>query len=108
MDFDTHRDDEKKPDLHEMNSQELRKELHVARVRIQLAQTFVDLVLYAYDALLSHSINYRNLPEWKDRTLMDRAAKEELSLGQSSMIEWMRRVKHGIRAAIARKGMRQV
>ena len=108
MDFDTHRDGQEKPDLHTMDPTELRKELHVARVRIQLAQTFVDLVLYAYDALLSHAINYRNLPEWKDSTLMDRAAKEELSMGQSTMIEWMRRVKHGIRAAIARKGIKRV
>jgi hypothetical protein len=77
------------------------------RVRVSMAQAFVQMLLKAYDALLFHRVNYRDLPEYKDTTLLDEAAKLTPVHGQPRYIEWCKRVESGLRAAIARKSFRR-
>lgn len=99
--------DRHKANVRGMDFEIVRKELLIARVRLRLAQAWADMMTFAYDALLSHGVNFRNLPEYKDTTLLDRAANEEVTLGENNIVEYMRRVKHGITAAIRRKGFKK-
>lgn len=80
----------------------------VLRTRLLLSQAFIDMLLYAYDALLHHRVNYRDLGAYKDTTLLDEAQKLPLSEGQDSFITWMGRVRNDVRAAVTRKGFTKV
>lgn len=80
----------------------------VIRVRVSMIQAFAQMLDRAFDALLYHQINYRDLPEWNDTSLLDEAQSVSLVRGHSIYIEWIKRVESGIRAAINRKGMRKV
>ena len=73
-----------------------------------MIQAFAQMLDRAFDALLYHQINYRDLPEWKDTRLLEEAQQVTLSRGHARYIEWIKRVESGIRAAINRKGMRKV
>lgn len=84
------------------------KELKVLRVRSILAQAFTQMGLKAYDALLNYGVNYRDLPEYKDTTLLDEGYKLPVERGTDKFLEWMRRVEHAITAAVRRKGFRRV
>lgn len=77
-------------------------------VRLRLAQAFIDMLLYAYDALLHHGVNYKTLPAYKDTALLDAAQKLPLEQGHDSFIVWMERIRNDITAAIKRKGFRKV
>ena len=87
---------------------DLEQQLRVANVRLTMAQAFVRMLETAFDALLHHGVNYRNLPEYKDETLLDEARTLPLSAGQASYHKWMERVESAIRAAIRRKGFKDV
>lgn len=76
--------------------------------RMLMAQAFAQMLIKAYDALLHHSINFRNLPEYKDQTLLLAAEKLVLLEGRNKYLLWIERVEHGIDAAIRRKTFRQV
>lgn len=95
-------------DIAELSNAEKDAELKLLRVRFQLASGFVDLLRYAYDALLHYGVNYKNLPAYKDEALLDEARKLPASQGFDKFVEWMARVKHDIRAAINRKGFRKL
>lgn len=77
-------------------------------VRLQLAHAFTSMWLRAYDALLSYSINVRDLKEYKDTSLLDRGLAGDLETGRGLILEYIKRVESGIAAAIRRKQMRQV
>lgn len=80
----------------------------VQRIRLRLAQAFIDMLLVAYDALLHHGINYQSLPAYKDTTLLDEATTLPLEQAHDSFLTWMGRVKNDIKAAIRRKQFRKV
>jgi hypothetical protein len=80
----------------------------VVRVRLRLAQSFINMLLTAYDALLTHGINYRNLPAYKDETLLDEARSLPVERGHDSFIVWMGHVHNDIKEAIRRKGFKKV
>lgn len=82
--------------------------LKVVKVRLRLAQAFIDMLQHAFDALLHHGVNYRTLPAYKDETLLEEARRLPLEQGHDSFIEWMRRVTKDINAAVRRKGLRQI
>lgn len=78
------------------------------RIRLPMAQAFVAMLHKAYDALLHYGINYRDLPAYKDQTLLDEAKTLPLRRGQVSYLEWMKRVRSDIEAAIRRKMFNRV
>lgn len=80
----------------------------VQRIRLRLSQAFIDMLLEAYEALLVHGINYRNLPAYKDTTLLDEASSLPIDQAHDSFIVYMGRVKNDIAAAIRRKGFKKV
>ena len=84
------------------------KELEVASVRLTMAQAFGQLMVKAFDALLHHGVNYRNLPEYKDEALLDEAKTLPLQRGFASYMRWMERVENGLAAAVRRKTFRDV
>jgi len=67
------------------------------------AQGYVRLLEHAYEALLYHRINYRDLPEYKDSRLLDEARKLEPSRASSKYLLWIERVYNAVDAAIRRK-----
>lgn len=71
--------------------------------RLLMAQAFAQLLVKAFDALLHYNINFRNLPEYQDRTLLDEADKLVILQGCQKVMLWMERVDHAIDAAIRRK-----
>ena len=82
--------------------------LRVSNVRLMLAQVYLKMKRKAYDALLHHGINFRELRAFKDQTLLEDARNLTLARGQEAYIEWCRRVEHDIDAAITRKSFRRV
>lgn len=86
------------------------QENRILQVRLTLAQAFLGMMHTAYDALLHHSINYRNLPEYSDSTLLDKALGNGVSVeeGKGGVMGYIERVTNGIAAAIRRKGFRKL
>lgn len=80
----------------------------IVRVRLRLAQAFINMLLTAYDALLAHGVNYRNLPAYKDERLLDEARELPLERGHDSFMAWLARIHNDIKAAVRRKGFHEV
>jgi len=97
-----------KADPDEMTAKQARAELRIARTRLMLASAFVDFMRFAYNALLTHGVNYLNLKAYRDTTILDDAAKLPLIKGSDRYLEWIGRVRHDITAAVARKGLRAI
>jgi hypothetical protein len=86
----------------------LTKENQVLGVRLTLAQAFVRLLQVAYDALLYHGVNFRDLREYKNDQDLEVAAKLPITDGRNRIVAWMGRVESAILAAQRRKGIRKV
>ena len=87
----------------------LNRENRKLGIRLQLAQAFVGMLTRAYDALLHHGVNYRDLKEYKDNTaILDEAGSLPITEGRSRFLSWMARVESGITAAIRRKTFRRL
>lgn len=96
-------------ELEAVELEQAKRDLKTAHTRNRLLLAWADMMDYAYTSMLTHEVNYQKLPEFTGKSpLLERAAHEEISIGESSLIEWMRRVKHGITAAIRRKGMKTI
>lgn len=82
----------------------------ILQTRLRLAQAFNTLMQTAFDALLYHSINYRDLPTYKDSTLLDSALDNGVSVqsGEHNIMAWITRVTSDMTAAIRRKGFRRL
>lgn len=86
----------------------LEKENQVLGVRLTLAQAFVHLLHTAYDTLLYHRVNYRELPEFQDDRALEQAAKTDILKGRALIIEWIERLERAIVAAGRRKTFTQI
>lgn len=95
-------------DPKQMDEEEVREELKLARVRLLLASAFVDLLRYAYSALQAHGVNYLALKSYTDTALLDDAARLPLTKGSDRYISWIGRVKNDITANIARQKLKAV
>ncbi len=79
-------------------------ENRILQVRLRLAQAFMGMWAAAFDALLTHGINFRNTPEYKDTDKLDKALDtENVEPGEQHVMSYIERVHSGIRAAIHRK-----
>ena len=78
----------------------------VLAARMVMAQAFAQLVLKGFDALLHFGINYRELPSYKDQTLLEAADKLVLLEGRNKYLLWIERVSNSIDAAVKRKQFR--
>jgi hypothetical protein len=84
-------------------------DVRILSVRLNLAQAFISMWMRAYDALLHHQVNVRDLPEYKNDALLDEGLKHgSLEQGRNSILEYIKRVENGIAAAVRRKGFRKV
>ena len=86
------------------------KENRILNIRIRLAQYFQTMMVAAFDALLHHGVNYRELPEYKDADLLDKALGNgvDVAQGEPALVKWIERVHSGIKAAIRRKQFRRL
>lgn len=96
-----------------MNTESERKLIHenrILHIRIRLAQFFQTMLVAAFDALLHHGVNYRELPEYKDSELLDQALGNgvDVAKGEPMVVKWIERVNSGIKAAIRRKQFRRL
>ena len=90
-----------------MDTQEDREE--TLSVRLTLAQAWVGFLLKAYDALLYHRINYRDLPEIKDTRMLDDATKQkDIRFGQVKIMDYLKRGENAILAKVRRKGIKEI
>ena len=83
---------------------DLRKRLHSVEIRLTLAQAWVGLLTYAYEALLYHGVNYRTLKEYTEDNTLDEAADMPLSAARNKIIHYLGRLQSAIGAAVRRKG----
>ena len=90
---------------HERDLQDHVEELEA---RLTVAQALINLLLRAYDALLYHKVNYRDLPEYKDDVALDRARKMGMSKAKITMLNWLARADRGIQAAVRRKQFKRM
>jgi hypothetical protein len=83
-------------------------ENRIMGIRLTLAQAWAKLLMYAYDALLHHGVNYRQLPEYKDTSALDVALDDKTSMeqGRGKVMGYLERLTNGITAAVRRKGMK--
>jgi len=81
------------------------REMHV---KLGLAHAFTALWLRAYDALLHHGVNVRELPQYKDTALLDKGVKAPLEHGRGHIMAWIERLHSSINAAVRRKGIKPV
>lgn len=74
------------------------------------AQAFVNLWKAGFDALVTHGINFKLLPEYLDDHLLDEAIKPgiEPTHARSKVMTYVGRVESAIRAAVRRKQFRNV
>lgn len=73
-----------------------------------MLQAFGQMMTEAFDALLHHSVNYRDIPEYRDQTLLDEASRVPLTRGVDKYMAWIGKVTNGIRAAVRRKSFKKV
>lgn len=88
--------------------EELEKELEQMRAKLQCAVAWDSLQKKAYTAALYHDINYLDLPEYKDRRLLQDAKGLRPDRAVAFYVQWCRQVEHGIEAAVRRKQFRKV
>lgn len=87
----------------------LQKKNDTLVTRLTLASAFHTMWVKAFDALLYHGVNVRKLPEYNDHAVLDRALEVGIEHGgDSRVMEYIKRVESGIRAAIRRKGIKEV
>lgn len=84
----------------------LRKKNNEVEVRLTLAQAWVGFLTHAFDALLHHGVNYRDLKEYKDTELLDDAQDLPITHARDNIVGWLGTLHNGIRAAIRRKGFK--
>lgn len=93
------------------NEHPLIQDNRVLSVSLSIAQAWVQFFIKAYDALLHHNINYRQLPEFKDPKGLMRGAMndaESMEKGQSKFLEYLENLGSAIDAAIRRAGFKKV
>ena len=77
-------------------------------VKLRLSHAFHSMMLHAYDALLHHGVNYRDLPHYQDTTLLDKGLAADIQQGEGHIMEWIKRMTSSVTAAIRRKGIKEV
>lgn len=89
---------------YEATIRDLRRENADLGWRLTLAQSCYDMVLKAYDALLSYRIDYRTLRTYSLwEKLLPQGATFDNPAARSAITNWISRVRHDIDAAIRRK-----
>lgn len=76
--------------------------------RLMAAQEMGKFLLRGYDALLHYGVNFKNLPEWKDQSALDEAARLKPHRGQEAIVHYFQRLTHALSAAVRRKQFRVV
>lgn len=93
------------------NHNPLIQENKILSTSLHIAQAWVQFLKKAYDALLHHGINYRNLPEYNDpRGLLKLTMDPKVSMdtGEKAALEYLENSENGLDAAIRRKGFKEV
>lgn len=80
----------------------------ILSIRLRLSIAFHTMWIKAFDALLQHQVNVRSLPAYKDSTMLDRALDGDVAAGESSIMEYIKRVENEVTAAVRRKQFRKV
>lgn len=70
--------------------------------RLMSAMALSQFLLKAYDAFQNYGVDFKSLPEWKDTTLLDKAARLRPVQGQALIVTHMGRLENGLSAAIKR------
>lgn len=77
-------------------------------VRLLHAQLMGHFLLFAYDTLRSYSVNFKDLPEWKDMKTLDDARRLKPQAAHALVTGWFEKLENALRAAIRRKQFRDV
>lgn len=85
----------------------LREEIATIGIRLTIAQKWIELYRFAYDALRYHGINFYDLKVYKEG-YPDGAEKEHIHTARNKFFKWFDRLESEIHAAVRRKGFRQV
>jgi hypothetical protein len=86
----------------------LRDEHKVQGARLSMAQAWLQFMQQAFDALLHHGVNYRNLKEYKDDSTLTESLDLPVTKARDNIIGWLGRLTSSLNAAVRRKGMKIV
>lgn len=84
------------------------RENRLMAIRLHLAQAFVGMWRVAYDALLTHGVNFRTIPEYAAQEQLDVAVAKEIDEGYVAILGYIERVESGIKAAVRRKSFTRI
>ncbi len=93
------------PDLQAPTPEEENAILHA---RMRMAQAYTQMMHEGMDAQINYGINYRELAEYKDHSLLDQGSRLPPHRAEPLYMEWIDRVTNGIRARINRRGLKLV
>lgn len=82
---------------------DLRQRVHEQEVRLTLAQAWINLYQYAYDALLHYGVNFRALKEFANTGVLEDAMKLPITGARNMIVEYLGKLQNAIRAAVNRK-----
>jgi hypothetical protein len=86
--------------------EELRKDQEVLNIRIYLAQQFLLFYRWAYDVLLAYGVNFKDVKEYDEDFVLDEAADMPIAKARNRIVEYLNRLKSGVRAAARRKNFK--
>lgn len=94
---------------HNKNRDPLVQENRILAIKLSLAKAWIGLWIHAFDAMVTHRINIRSLPEYKDPDgLLDQAYRGDLEHGQERVLLYLERCRNGLTAAVRRSTFRKV
>jgi hypothetical protein len=83
--------------------EELRKDQEVLNIRVYLAHEWLRFYQWAYDVLLAYGVNFKSVKEYQDDAVLEEAMDMPISKARNRIVEYLRRLKSGTRAAARRK-----
>lgn len=86
--------------------EELRKDQEVQNIRIYLAQEFLNFYRWAYDCLLHYGVNFKQVKEYDEDFILDEAADMPIARARNRIVEYLHRLRSGVRAAVRRKNFK--
>ncbi len=82
---------------------EMRKDLETLNVRVYLAYQLLNFYRWAYDILLAYGVNFKDVKEYNEDTILDEASSLPITKARNKIAEYLKRLRSGVRAAVRRK-----
>lgn len=76
--------------------------------RVMWANQWGHFLEEAFDVYMAHRVNYRDLPEYKDRSALEAARKLRPHAAQMKILAYIEELRSALKAAVRRKQMHAI